>query len=791
VICRGQAVRGISCFAAPRFHIHFPCMNDLSQRLTDRSAPLRIHLIGVAGSGMSGLALLLLGMGHEVSGSDRVTTAETERMQGLGLRFSSPHGAEAVTGADLVVYSSAIRPDNPAYAAAVAAGIPLLRRAECLAAILHTRKGVIISGTHGKTTTSAMTAHLLREAHLKPSHYVGAEIPILGANAKWSDEGEFMVAEGDESDGTLALYQPEHAVILNIEAEHLDFYRDLDHIREVFTTLAEQTRGKLVYCAEDPVASEICAGRAKAVSYGWEDADYTTSDIRDLKGSSAFTVMKNGAPLGDVELGIPGNHNILNALAAIALADSCGAEFTHIARALATFAGAKRRFETRYLSPSHRIIDDYGHHPSEIAATLQTARSLKPGRLIVLFQPHRYTRTQALADDFGKVLQAADRVFITDIYPASEPPIPGISGETLIEAMTRHGDVPAVSVPDLTTAHHAIGNILEPGDLLITLGAGNVHEAGTRLAADLKVIEEMRGLMPAGEIDGKLYEPMKRHTTMLVGGPAQYWMEPHSFYGFAFLVDYCRQRGIPVRVVGRGSNLLVRDGGIRGAVIHPTGGVFSEVIVDGRGLVTAGAGVRLKKLASIAGASGIGGFEWMEGIPGNVGGALRMNAGAMGVETFDQVVRVTFLDEDGVIRTRERDEIVSSYRNVAELRRNFALQAVFKGKSDTPANIKARWEASRDKRKSSQPVAASAGCTFKNPETVPAGRLIDSLGLKGKASGRAAVSDVHGNFIVNQGGACAAEILDLIESIKQTSLAARGIELETEIKILGDDEPTF
>ncbi len=766
-------------------------MTDFHQRLTDRSQPLRIHLIGVAGSGMSGLALLLLGMGHRVSGSDRVTTAETVRMQGMGLVFSSPHTAEAVKEADLVVYSSAIRPENPAYAAAAAAGTPLICRAECLAAILHTRKGVVIAGTHGKTTTSSMTAHLMREAALKPSHYVGAEIPILGSNAHWSEEGVHMVAEGDESDGTLELYHPEHAVILNIEAEHLDFYRDLDHIREVFGKLADQTRGKLVYCAEDPVAHELCADRPNAVSYGWEDADYTATDLRDLKGSSAFTVKKNGEALGDVELGIPGNHNVLNALAAIALADSCGAEFVHISRALANFAGAKRRFETRYLSQNYRIIDDYGHHPSELAATIQTARSLKPKRLLVLFQPHRYTRTQALADDFGKVLQGADRVFITDVYPASEPPIGGVSGETLVEAMQRHGHIPVTSVPDLATAHHAVGHALEPGDLLITLGAGNVHEAGTRLAADLKIIEEMRALMPEGEIDGRLYEPMKKHTTMLVGGPAQYWMEPHSFYGFAFLVGYCRERGIPVRVVGRGSNLLVRDGGIRGAVIHPTGGVFSEVSVDGRGHITAGAGVRLKKLASVAGGSGIGGFEWMEGIPGNVGGALRMNAGAMESETFDQVVRVTFLDEDGVIRTREREEILVQYRNVPELRRHFALQAVFKGRSDTPANIKKRWDASREKRKETQPVAASAGCTFKNPEYIAAGRLIDSLGLKGLENGSAAVSEVHGNFIVNRGGATASEVLSLIDSIKAAALKERRVELETEIKILGEDEPSF
>jgi UDP-N-acetylenolpyruvoylglucosamine reductase len=348
-----------------------------------------------------------------------------------------------------------------------------------------------------------------------------------------------------------------------------------------------------------------------------------------------------------------------------------------------------------------------------------------------------------------------------------------------------------ISVPDLATAHHAIGHALQPGDILITLGAGNVHEAGTRLAADLKILEEMCALMPAGEIEGKLYEPMSRHTTLLVGGPAQYWIEPHGFYGFAFLVDYCRERGIPVRVVGRGSNLLVRDGGIRGAVIHPTGGAFSDITIDGRGHITAGAGVRLKKLASIAGGSGIGGFEWMEGIPGNVGGALRMNAGAMGVETFDQVVRVTFLDEDGVIRTRERDEIVASYRNVAEIRRNFALQAVFKGKNDTAANIKERWDSSREKRKASQPIAASAGCTFRNPEYIAAGRVIDSMGLKGTTCGQAAVSEVHGNFVINQGGASALEIITLIEFIQDKARDERRVELETEIKILGEEEAVF
>jgi UDP-N-acetylmuramate--alanine ligase len=763
-------------------------MKDLN--LTDRDRPLRIHLIGVAGSGMSGLALLLLGMGHRVSGSDKVTSDETERMKRLGLEFSSPHTAEAVNGADVVVYSSAIRPENPAYAAATAAGIPVIRRAECLAAILHTKKGIVVSGTHGKTTTSSMVAHALREAAMQPSHYVGAEIPVLGANAKWSEEGEWMVAEGDESDGTLALYHPACSIILNIEAEHLDHYKDLEEIKEVFATLVRQTSGPVVYCKECPVATEVAAKSSQPVSYGWSGADYTAAEIRELRGATAFTVVREGEMLGDVELGIPGRHNVLNALAAIATADQLGADFRLVSRALNTFAGAKRRFETKYLSPRVRIVDDYGHHPTELAATLQTARSLKPGRVVVLFQPHRYTRTQALADDFGRVLQAADHVFVTDVYPASEPPIPGITGDTIVQAAKKLGSDHVVSLPCLATAHHAVGNFLEPGDLLITLGAGNVHEAGARIAADLKVLEEIIGQAPRGEIDARLYEPMRRHTTMLVGGPAQYWVEPRSFEAFAAVVNCCRERGIAMRVVGRGSNLLVRDGGIRGAVIHPTGGAFSECRAeDGR--IIAGAGVRLKKLASVAQAAGIGGFEWMEGIPGNVGGALRMNAGAMGTETFDQVVSVTFLDEDGEIRTRSREAVVSNYRDVPELRRNFALQAVFEGKPDTAEAIQGRWDASRAKRRGSQPVAASAGCIFKNPAEVPAGKLVDELGLKGCGEGKARVSEVHGNFIVNGGGATASDVLAMIERIKASARETRGIELETEVKVLGEDEYTF
>ena len=764
-------------------------IEQFSEKILNPEQPLRVHLIGVAGSGMSGLARLLIQMGHRVSGSDRVTSGETERLRMLGLDFSTPHSGEVVKNTDAVIYSSAIRPTNPALSEALIQKIATFRRAECLAAILHTKAGVVVSGTHGKTTTSAMIAHILRQGDFMPCHYVGAEIPVLGSNAEWNQDGEYLVAEGDESDGTLALYHPKHVIVLNVEEEHLDHYtRGIEQIREVFNNLLDQTSDTVFYCRECEEATQLCATRDNSISYGWQDADWTATDLSGQIGTVSFTVNYKGKELGRVQLGIPGLHNVLNALGAIAVASSCGVGFSKMNQALSSFAGAKRRFETKHLSKRYRIVDDYGHHPTEVAATLQTARSYKPGRVIVLFQPHRYSRTHKLADDFGKTLQAADLVFVTDIYAASEDPIPGVSGQTIVDAILANGSTKAYFVPDLPTAHHAVGNNLAEGDLFLTLGAGNVHEAGNKIIRDLKVLEEIRNETKASAI--KLYEPMSRHSTMRVGGPAQFWIEPSEFRQLADSVSFCKARGIPVRIVGRGSNLLIRDGGIRGAVIHPAGGAFAAVTVEGN-TITAGVGVRFKKVASIAREHGIGGFEWMEGIPGNVGGGLRMNAGAMGVETFDQVVAVTFLDEDGEIRTRKRDEIKFYYRNVPELRRNYALEATFAGVPSDQQAIQEKLNESRHHRNTTQPKAASAGCTFKNPAVCGAGQLIDEMGLKETGVGKAEVSPEHGNFIVNRGKASASDVISLIEKIKAKAKEDRGVVLETEIQILGEDEVVF
>jgi len=755
-----------------------------------------VHLIGVAGSGMSGLAWLFLQRGYTVSGCDKVTSAETERLMAAGMEFHCPQTADSVRGADVVVYTSAVKPGNPAYDAAVAAGVVLWRRAEALAAIMHGQKGIIVCGTHGKTTTSAMTAHVLREAGLHPSHYVGAEIPLLGANAAWNPAGEHFVAEGDESDGTLVNFHPEHAVVLNIEEEHLDHYADLDAILRVFGKVLDQTASTVYYCADDAGARQACSGRDGAVSFGFtEAADFRAVDLTNLGQSSTCTVLHGGRPLGELVLNIPGRHNVSNALAAVALATGRGVAFEKIRSALEGFRGAKRRFEVLYRSGAYRVVDDYGHHPSEIAATLAAARALQPERLVVVFQPHRYTRTQLLKDQFGPAFAAADAVFVTDIYAASEPPIPGVSGQTVVDAIrTAAPSVEAYSVGAVATAPRAVGNFLRPGDLLVTLGAGNIHEVGTRLAADLRVLEEMAAALGEGDLGPgtpaavfRLHEPMSRHTTIRIGGPADFWIEPRTVAGFQRLVRHLRERGIPIRVIGRGSNLLVRDGGIRGAVIHPAKGEFADVRVIGPDRLEAGVGARFQKLAMTARAAGIGGFEWMEGIPGNVGGGLRMNAGAMGIQTFDQVVSVRLLDALGELRVKSREEIVAHYRHVPELATHYAVSAVFQGTTAPLDAIDARLAESKQKRRTSQPVAASAGCIFKNPGSCPAGKLIDELGLKDTAVGHARISTVHGNFMVNEGGATAAEVLALIACVQQASRDQRGVELETEVQIIGED----
>jgi UDP-N-acetylenolpyruvoylglucosamine reductase len=389
-----------------------------------------------------------------------------------------------------------------------------------------------------------------------------------------------------------------------------------------------------------------------------------------------------------------------------------------------------------------------------------------------------------LQNEFGAAFDDADHVVITDVYAASEAALPGVSGQTISDAISRHGHRAVSYQPRLDRLHGDLGRMLMEGDLVLSLGAGNVHEQLAKLAAELVIAERLKEIVgPEGEV--RLSEPLAKHTTLRVGGPAQFWVEPRTEEAFARLIRFCRRENLPLFVIGRGSNLLVRDGGIRGVVVHPSGGDFDKVETNGLE-VTAGVGAKLKQIAYAGKAAGIGGFEWMEGIPGSVGGGLRMNAGAMGVQTFDQVVRVRYLDREGVAHEKTPAELEVHYRHVPSLDENIAVSAVFRGEKSSTEEIVRRLDASQEKRRTTQPSAKSAGCIFKNPAACPAGKLVDELGLKGTRVGDARVSGVHGNFIVNEGAATADQVLELIGQIQATARKQRGVELETEVQIVGE-----
>jgi UDP-N-acetylmuramate--alanine ligase len=749
------------------------------------SAPRRIHLIGVAGSGMSGIAGLVLALGHEVSGSDRVSSLETRRLEAAGLQFHLPQTAETVHGAELVIYSSAIRAGNLAYDEAIRLNLWMVRRAEALAAIMGIRDGIVIAGMHGKTTTSAMAAHVLRVGGLRPSHYVGAEIPILGTNAHWDPAGKYFVAEGDESDGSLRFYHPQFAVILNVEPEHLDYYADLAAIDRVFHQLIRQTEKKVLYCADDQHAARLCQEQPNAISYGeHRDAVYRYDRIMPTSFGSRFEVWQRETRLGEIDLGVPGKHNVSNALAVVSLALELGVPFPKIVEALGSFRGARRRFEVKLHNEEFLVVDDYGHHPTEIRATLKTARSTGRERIVVMFQPHRYSRTKALRDEFGTAFDAAELVFVTDVYAASEEPIPGVSGDTIVGAIRELGRPQVEYIPRRDRLHRVVARTARPGDLLLSLGAGDIHEEASKLVQDLQIARELREAMGAGVVS--LYEPMSQHTTLRVGGPAQFWIEPQTHGGLANVLVFCSANRLPLMIVGRGSNLLVRDGGIPGVVIHLAKGDFSAVRVNDLE-IEAGAGVRLKQLVGAARQAGIAGFEWMEGIPGSIGGSLRMNAGAMGSETFQQVVSLRVVNPRGEFQILTPAALDVQYRNVPALRDHYVVSAVFKGSPGKLEEIEDRLEIAAKKRRSTQPIAASAGCIFKNPVECPAGKLVEELGLKNQSIGAARVSEIHGNFIVNDGEATAREVIQLINQIQAKAKAERGIELQTEVQIVGID----
>jgi len=446
----------------------------------------RIHLVGIGGIGMSGIAEVLLTLGYTVSGSDVKTTAITERLQNLGAEIFEGHKAEHIHGAHVVVVSSAVRRDNPEIAEAVRHKIPVIPRAEMLAELMRLKYGIAIAGAHGKTTTTSMTASVLAAAGLDPTFVVGGRVNHIGATARLG-RGEYMVVEADESDRTFLLLAPVVAVVTTIDREHLDTYKSIAEIQEIFTQFVNRVPfyGAAVLCLDEANVQAIIPNVHRPVmTYGTSNqADLVIGEI-ELHGlESTFRLTYRGDDLGKFHLnGPPGIHNVRNAAAAAAVALYLNVPADLIRAGLEEFAGVGRRFEVKGVINRIMLIDDYGHHPAEIRATLEAARGCNFNRILVLFQPHRYTRTRHLWDDFCSAFNQADLVVLMDIYAAGEPPIPGITGQALADAIRAAGHKNVVFHSSMQQGIEELLRAARPGDAILTIGAGNVSRAPGELA---------------------------------------------------------------------------------------------------------------------------------------------------------------------------------------------------------------------------------------------------------------------------------------------------------------------
>ena len=441
-----------------------------------------IHFVGIGGIGMSGIAELLLNLGYKVSGSDMKKSDITDRLERLGGTIFKAHAAEQIKGADVVVVSSAIDADNPEVQAATQSSVPVIPRAEMLAELMRLKYSIAVAGAHGKTSTTSIVASVLAEGGLDPTVVIGGKLKSIGSNAVLG-QGDFIVAEADESDGSFLKFSPTIAVVTNIDNEHLDFYEDLDAIKAVFTNFLDRIPfyGLAVLCLDnEPIQDLIPRLKKRYTTYGMSSqADFHIRDVAFGNQKSGFNIYHRGEKLGHINLNLPGIHNVYNATASIAVGVELNIAFDQIKSALETVEGVQRRLEIKGETNGVIVIDDYGHHPTEIKITLKAVEENWPDRRkVVVFQPHRYSRTRALFDDFTRAFYQSDVLVVMPIYAASEKKIEGVNAQNLCEGIKAHGHKEVIYVDGFKAAHSLLKQTLQPRDVLLTLGAGDVWKVG-------------------------------------------------------------------------------------------------------------------------------------------------------------------------------------------------------------------------------------------------------------------------------------------------------------------------
>jgi UDP-N-acetylmuramate--alanine ligase len=764
----------------------------------------RVHLVGVAGSAMRSFATLLLDLGREVSGSDTAPAPMLGDLTQRGLHLFGDHQGTHVDGADLVIVSAAIPGDNPEIVAAHARGVPILTHAQALGALMREYDGIGVAGTHGKSTTTALVAHLLALAGRDPTLAGGADALDFGGSARLG-HGPELVAEADEFARRFHELHPRIAIITGIEPDHLDYYGTFDAIVESFRHFVDGLPDDaiLITCEEEPNLAGLSLPRRR-IRYGWAGhADWRLERYAPRQGGGAGLIVRSSrGERRSYESRLSGRHNAANAVAALAVADLLGVDGETAARGLASFQGTRRRFETVAREHGVWLVDDYAHHPTAVVANLAAARDVHDGRLVVVFQPHTTHRTAALMDAFATAFDAADRVILTPIYqPTGREATPGTVTSRDLHARMAHRCADVVSTLDEAAA--AAREELRPGTLVLTMGAGDISSVARRLAKALAPTPPRPGSKrptsnscpPTSALAQLSVElerdvPLGRQTSLRVGGTADQFIASNDVAALARVLEAAAEDGLDILMLGGGSNLLVADEGVRGLVIKYTGGGYG-IGIGGHGtpILRATAGTTLSSLARRLAREGLGGLEWAATVPGTIGGAVVNNAGAFGGCIADHIVDAEILVPRRGAVTLTADELGYAYRT-STLKRGehgpvIVTSARLRLHHTDAAAATARIADFQARRTATQPRQLSAGSIFANPPGDFAGRLIEAVGLKGTRQGGAQISDQHANFIVNPGGATAHDVFALIRRAQDAVWTSGGIWLQPEVQLVG------
>ena len=748
--------------------------------------------------GLGPLAIYLAQRGWQVSGEDDAPSpAILAQLKRAGVQVGA--AGDLPMGTDLVVYSSAIAESHPTRLKARQRGLPQIRRGELLAECAKEKRLVAVCGSHGKTSATAMIITALKHAGWNSSYVLGG----LFTDEDWAPavagDGDWMVAEIDESDGTIARFNPSIALAVNLDWDHPDHYKSLDELKATFGALFARTAQTVLgwdACAQTSSLFAAANASTEMLTFGYA-GDFQLGQVEAEPGRQGLRLSGRFA-IDRAQVQARGEFNALNAAGALAVVQLMGAKIE--GASLAHFPGVRRRQTVLRQQAGLTVWEDYAHHPAEIRALLKSLRmDLGEGqRLIAVFQPHRFSRTLQFKAELATALSLADALHLLDVYPAGEAPQAGGTSADLYAELVRM--VPRFPVNYLPGDGAGVLELLrqsrQPGDCIVFIGAGSIEqiarqwldvvdeEVAQRAVWDKLALTLRTALTPHSLV--KREELLAKKTTLRVGGAARLYVEPSTAEDLQSIVRIARAENVPIQILGRGSNLLVPDAGVDGVVIamrHENWATF-EPLADGR--VRVGAGLRLKNLCGLAAKAGLQGFEFLEGIPGNVGGALRKNAGAMGGWMFDVVAEVEIVDLSGNRVKLARDELHVGYRHCLELATAVAIGAILRPVTQGQAeSIGRQIDVYRNKRQESQPRDPSAGCIFKNPTDDSAGKLIEQCGLKGERIGDAEVSRIHGNFIVNRGHATSAEVIELVRRVRDEVQRQTGKLLEPEVLLYG------